>query len=572
MERHQDEQRTATLPESESRLRCLLEYAHEGYVLYDEAGCVRDVNRSACDVYGYSEDEMRGRSIAELVDGGTDPSVLTAVDDELCGGRPRVLEVEARTKGGESFPAELRVVLLDSEAGRFFVGLIRDVSESKLAEQRIEYLSGHDGLTGLPNCHLFGEHLEAAVERAERHQRELAVLHVDINRFRLINQGLGPGGGDELLRQTASRLREAARPMDVVARYSADEFLMLVADVESDAAATARSVADAVHQSLERPFQVNGTEIYADASVGMSVFPLDADEASVLLRHADAASQQAKRPGEGPTKRFAGETSDKWARLWLATRLRKAVARDQLVLHYQPIIDLGSAARARREGRLGSSVVAAEALVRWRDRGDLVPPLTFIPLAEDMGLIDGIGNWVVKEACRQALEWRAAGSPIDITLNLSLHELWQPELVERLRREVGASGLEPRSITLEITETSAMTDPVRCGRILHQLREHGFKLAMDDFGAGHSSLSRLSELPCEVLKIDRSFVERLPEDPSATAMVAAMIELARGLGMRAVAEGIETEEQLGFLVDRGCPYGQGFLFSRPVAGSEIPAL
>jgi EAL domain-containing protein (putative c-di-GMP-specific phosphodiesterase class I) len=179
---------------------------------------------------------------------------------------------------------------------------------------------------------------------------------------------------------------------------------------------------------------------------------------------------------------------------------------------------------------------------------------------------------VLKEACRQALEWRADGAPVDVTLNLSLHELWDPALVDRIRSEVSETGLEPGSVTLEVTETSAMTDPVRCGRVLTQLKEHGFKIAMDDFGAGHSSLSRLSELPCEILKIDRSFVARLPDDPTATAMVTAMVELARGLGMRAVAEGIETEEQLEFLVDHGCPYGQGFLFSRPVAGSEIPAL
>lgn len=568
------------LADSENRFRCLIEYALDAYLLYDESGRVLDANASACEAYGYEKGELLGRSVADLVDGPR--SALTEVDDELCGGAARTVAVLARRKAGETFPAEVRVGLVDSSDGRLFMALVRDVSERERSEREIEYLGEHDALTGLPNCAFFTKQVRAAVERAQRNQRrqEVAVLHVDLNRFTLINQGLGSHAGDELLRETASRLREAAQAMDVVARYSADEFLVLVPDVEAGAdgqaapgVAAAQTRADDVHRALGRPFDINQTEVYVDASIGISVFPLDADEPPLLLRNAGAAAQQAKRPGEGPTKVFAGETSDKWARLWLATRLRKAVERGELLLHYQPIVDLGSLTPGETwDGGLEGRIVAVEALARWHTDRGLVPPAGFIPLAEDIGLIEDIGEWVAGEACRQALVWRDAGTSLDVSVNLSLHELWQPSAAQRVGRQVAQAGLEPSSVIIEVTESSAMTDPVRTQRVLGELREQGFRLAIDDFGAGHSSLARLSEFPCEILKIDRSFVARLPEDPTAVAMVTAMIELARGLGLQAIAEGIETEAQLEFLVEPRCPLGQGFLFSRPVPGEEIPRL
>ncbi len=568
------------LAESDNRFRCLIEYALDPYLEYDEDGRVRDANVSACHAYGYSKEELRGLAIADLVDGGGPETMFTQVDDELCGGSARTLEVLARRKEGSTFPAEVRVGLVESRAGRRFMALVRDISERKRSEQQITYLGEHDLLTGLPNSRLFTREVEGAVARAERGRREVAVLHVDLNRFKLINQGLGTDAGDELLRQTASRLREAAQPMDVVARYSADQFLVLVPDVEAlpgeapaPGAAGASGRAEEIHRTLARAFDIGQTEVYVDASVGISVFPLDADEAGVLLRHAAAAAQQAKRLGEGSTKLFAGETSDKWARLWLATRLRKAVEHGELTLHYQPIVALGSLpAGVEWEGRLGEHIVAVEALARWRTDEGLVPPAGFIPLAEDIGLIEAIGEWVAGGACRQVIAWRDEGTALDVSVNLSLHELWQPAAAERVRRQVAEAGLEPSAVIVEVTESSAMTDPTRTQRVLGELRRHGFRLAIDDFGAGHSSLNRLAELPCEILKIDRSFVRRLPGDPSAAAMVTAMLELARGLGMQAVAEGIETQGQLDFLAERQCPLGQGFLFSRPVPSEEVPRL
>ncbi|MCA1697854.1 MAG: EAL domain-containing protein, partial [Actinobacteria bacterium] len=343
-------------------------------------------------------------------------------------------------------------------------------------------------------------------------------------------------------------------------------------ETEPAGPAVAHAIADAIHAALGRPFEIGGTEVYVDATVGISVYPLDADGTPILLRHADQAAQQAKRPGEAPTNQFAEDTSDKWGRLWLATRLRQAVEREDLLLHYQPIVNLRTLPGGDVPDRLGPHIYAFEALVRWRDREGIVPPAGFISLAEDLGLIDAIGDWVVREGCREALRWHRGGGEPTITFNVSLHELWQPNIVERIYTTVTEAGLETGSVVIEITESSAMTDPVRSERVLYELRRHGFTLAIDDFGTGHSSFGRLSELPCQVLKIDRMFVARLPDDAGPASMVTAMLELADRLGMRAVAEGIETVEQLEFLIARGCPLGQGFLFSRPVPAEQVALL
>jgi len=532
----------------------LLASSSDGCLLLDSDGVVVDANPAAGAAHGRRRGELAGRPVGELLEG------LALLDD---GASPQ--PATGRRADGSSFPAEVSVESVDAGAGRLLAVLVRDLDQ----RERIDYLSGHDALTGLLNKQSFGEHLEEAVERAERARRAVAVLHVDLNGFALINQGLGFDGGDELLREVASRLREAMRPMDLSARLSADEFLLLAADLGPEgsaagggagevAGAQALEVADAVHRALERPFEIGGREVYTGAAVGVSLYPFDAEAPAVLLRHACSAAGQAKRPGEAPTVLYAGDTTDKWARLSLAARLHRAVDEGDLLLHYQPIVEL----QERR-------TVAAEALARWPDRGDLLPAARFIPLAEDLGLIDAIGEWVVGEACRQAAEWRSRGEALDVAFNLSLQELWRADLPERIAAQTSSAGLEPGALIVEVTESSAMTDPVRTQEVLGRLRAEGFTLALDDFGTGHSSLGRLAELPCQLLKIDRSFTARLPGDPSAAAMVTAIVDLARRLGMRAVAEGIETDEQLRFLAELGCPLGQGYLLGRPVAADQL---
>jgi diguanylate cyclase (GGDEF)-like protein len=383
-----------------------------------------------------------------------------------------------------------------------------------------------------------------------------------------VNDSLGHGNGDELLKMVADRLREATRETDLVARRGGDQFLLLLADLEREergdvdaALIRAESVVQHIHESLASAFTVAGTELYLSASMGISMFPQDGEEPGGLLRNAEAAMYESKKAGPSGYVISARGTIDSSAKLQFVTRLRKAVEFQRWVLHYQPLIDLAS-----RE------MVGVEALVRWIEPdGTMVPPGDFIPLAEELGLIEAIGDWVVNELVYQAKAWLELGIDIEIGFNLSPRQFWQPDLAQGILTRIAAGGIDPARIVVEVTESSAMLDPDRAQEILWELHRGGLRIAIDDFGTGYSSLSRLREVPVDVLKIDRSFVSGVDRDPQAASIVAAFIELARGLGMTTLAEGIETQGELDLLISRGCQMGQGFLFSRPVPPEEIIA-
>jgi len=449
-------------------------------------------------------------------------------------------------------------------------GVMLDITGSKEAEEQIAFLAYHDKLTGLPNRVLFDELLDLSLARARRHELGVAVISVDVDNFKLVNDSLGHEAGDELIVQLADRLREATRETDLVARPGGDEFLMLLADLDrvtavpgrDGATLVAESVAGRVQAALRHPFEVAGTELYVTASLGISLFPNHGDDAETLLKHADSAMFRSKRSHPGGYVLHGGGDVDPMSKLALSTRLRKAVENQAWVLHYQPLIDLSTA-----------SMVGVEALIRWPEPGGgLVPPGEFIPLAEEMGLIEAIGDWVVEELSRQDTAWRLEGLSLDISFNLSPRQLWQTDVVDKIMSRIEAVGMDPSRLTVEITESTAMTDPDRTQRILQDIHDRGLKLAIDDFGTGYSSLARLKHMPVDVLKIDRSFIRDVDTDRDAASMVSAMIGLAHNLGMSALAEGIETEGEWRFLVDRGCPFGQGYYFSRPVPASEILAL
>lgn len=462
-----------------------------------------------------------------------------------------------------------------------FVGTSQDVTERVRAEEQIVSLAYHDRVTGLPNGARFRACVERALGRADQHSLAVAVLQIDLTGFKLVNEGLGRDGGDELLRSAASRLHSQVTAAEVVAREGGDEFLLLVDDLggsgvdwtspiaRRQAIEAAEAVARQVHTAFETPFRPRGEELYVGAAIGISIFPLDARDADTLLTHADAAVSHARRPAQGPTCVFSPEVGGAVTCLSLATRLRKAIERGEFVLHYQPVVELGPAGGADA-GSPTTRLVEVEALLRWQDpeRG-LVAPGRFIPLAEEIGLIEPIGDWVIEEVCRQAREWRDEGRALRVAFNLSLRQLLRRDPTERIVALVESSGVDAGAVVVEITESAVMIDPDRTERILRELRDHGFKLAIDDFGTGHSSLARLAHLPIDVLKIDRSFTSRVPHDPAATTMATAIIDLARRLGMVPLAEGIETEEQLRFVVQQGCSLGQGFLFSRPVPAAQV---
>ena len=454
----------------------------------------------------------------------------------------------------------------DGDVLRTFI----DVSEGRRAQERLAYVAHHDEVTGLPNRAMLMQHLEVALARAARTGAAVGVVYVDIDDFRLVNDAAGHTAGDAVLSEAGIRLRDVTRPADVVARFAADEFLVLLADIEPatgtagdaahqrDSAQASQAIAGQIRHALQAPFLVDGKEISIGVSTGIAVASPEGTDPEAFLRAARDDMLRGRNQDRG-----GGQAAERPARLELSfvTRLRRAVERDELVLHYQPVMDLDA-----------SRMVGVEALVRWQDpEHGLVQPGDFIPVAERIGMIGPISQWVVEHACRQAHDWRAAGLDLSVAINLP-PILWQPSMLRRLTRTIQTFGIAAEQLMIEITESAAMTDPDRTTRILRELHERGFGLAIDDFGTGYSSLSRLKQMPVTTIKIDRSFIRDLPGDPHSATMVAAIIGLARTLGLVPLAEGIETPEQLRFLTDRGCPLGQGYHFSPPVPAPEIAGL
>ncbi|GIU97969.1 MAG: hypothetical protein KatS3mg013_1772 [Actinomycetota bacterium] len=495
--------------------------------------------------------------------------------------RARALaENERHNETGERFRLEYRMFAKDGrvvwvhdeativrdERGvpRYSHGVMMDITERKRTEEQVAFRAYHDELTGLPTRAMFEELLELAVSRARRHDGAVAVLCVDVDDFRLVNDSLGHDAGDALLQMVAERLREATRETDLVARHAGDRFLLLLADLDlgetgETAAIRAESVAQRIRDSLGTPFVIAGTELYVQVSIGISVFPTDAVDAATLQRNAEAAMFEAKKGGAGGYVMSALGAYDSAAKLQFVTRLRKAVESQRWALHYQPVIDL-------ERGRM----VGVEALIRWIEPdGTVVPPNEFIPLAEELGLIEAIGEWVVRELVHQVRAWQELDIDLEVGFNLSPRQFWQPDLSQRIVEQIRAGGIDPGRIMVEVTESSAMLDPDRAQGILEELHAAGLQIAVDDFGTGYSSLSRLRAMPVRVLKIDRSFVADVHRDRQASAIVTAFLELARGLGMTTLAEGIETPEELAFLREHGCELGQGYLFSKPVPPEEI---
>jgi diguanylate cyclase (GGDEF)-like protein/PAS domain S-box-containing protein len=484
-----------------------------------------------------------------------------------------VFEYRLVAKNGRTVWFRDSAIVLSDERGNpeYIQGVMLDITDRKVAEERIAFLAYHDKLTGLPNRTMFDELLGLSLARAKRHDLGVVVVTVDLDDFKLVNDSLGHEAGDALLVQFAHRLGDATRDTDLIARPGGDEFLLLLADldrtppIEGSQGAVpvaAESVALRIQEAVRLPFSVEGTELYITASLGISTYPDDAPDASTLLKNAETAMFRSKRAGPGGYVIHSTADAGSIQRLSLSTRLRRAVEQEQWTLHYQPVIDLDTA-----------KTTGVEALIRWPDpRGGLVLPGEFIPLAEEMGLIEAIGAWVVEEVCRQGEAWRADGLELEIAFNLSPRQLWQEDLADRIVSPILRAGMDPGRITVEVTESTAMTNPDRTLAILQELDDRGLRLAIDDFGTGYSSLSRLRYLPIHVLKIDRSFVRDLDTDAQNASMVSAMVALASNLGMIAVAEGIETEAEWRALADRGCTAGQGYFFSPPVPAQQILAM
>ena len=463
------------------------------------------------------------------------------------------------------------VVVEDEYQHRVFQGVVFDITERKLAEREIAFLAHHDKLTSLPNRASFEETLEMAISRARRHELSVSVLFLDLDNFKLVNDSLGHHAGDQLLVQLAERLQACTRDTDVVARQGGDEFLMLLSDLDRGTSAhgndeiarvAPEAVAERIRLALVEPFELGGTSIRVSASMGISLFPRDGMDGETLLKNADTAMYRAKKFMPGGHMLYAASGEAPLEKLSLSTRLRRAVEQEHWVLHYQPVVDVADGA-----------LRGVEALIRWQEpNGGLVPPGEFIPLAEELGLIEAIGDWVIDEMGRQQRAWADGGLDLEMSFNLSPRQLWSEHLAEKVIEKLNATGVDPTRIVVEVTESAAMADPDRTQSILAELHAWGLALAIDDFGTGYSSLARLKHMPVDILKIDRTFVRDVDRDPDQTGIVIAMIGLAESLNMVPLAEGVETPGEYDFLRTNGCRLAQGYYFSKPVPAEEIPLL
>jgi len=539
----------------------ILDQIHESVLTMDQMGYITSWNRGAEQLFGYTSLEAVGRNILFLYadengDGDLGPDVFAEQ-----GGR--MMEVKRRKKSGEVFWASLSLTPLRDMAERptGLIAYLTDITERKQAEEQLHHLAYYDELTGLPNRTLFARLVDQALTVSQRNETAGSVLFIDLNRFKRINDTLGRRIGDELLRQAAQRFKDALREEDVVARLSGDEFAVGLSDIRQHFEAT--TVAQKLQAALDAPFLIGGHDLRVGASIGISVYPQDANDAETLLGLADIAMERAKRAEANPDRSVAFYSQDMnqgmQERMRIESGLRHALGNGELLLYYQPKFEIAS-------GRL----VGAEALVRWLhpERG-IVPPLEFIPLAETTGLIVQVGEWVLEQACAQAAIWQKSGiAPFRLAVNVSARE-FTPSLPGRVFDTLQRYQLDPSWLELEITESTLMHDFERVTAIMDRITALGVTLSLDDFGTGYSSLSYLKRFPIHTLKIDRSFTTGIPGDASDCAIAGTIVSMARQLCLRVIAEGVETLDQLEFLRAAGCDEVQGYLYAAPLPAYEF---
>jgi diguanylate cyclase (GGDEF)-like protein/PAS domain S-box-containing protein len=542
--------------------RILDSSSNEIYVFDRDTLRFLQANAGACRNLGYSLEELRELTPVDLKP-DFDLARFNSLIDPLRLGTEKelVFETRHRRKDGSLYPVEIRLQLSLAENPAIFVAIVLDISERKQTEERLNYLAYHDSLTGLPNRLLLLELLTQAMAEASRHNRLLALLFLDLDRFKNINDTLGHDAGDRMISQVATRLSASVRPGDTVARHGGDEFTIVLANIahRDDIA----RIAQKIMGEFSRSFNIAGHELYVTPSIGITLYPADGVTTEILLKNADTALYHCKESGRNTFQFFSAEMNRRVERqLKLEMALRQALERNEFTLHYQPQVDLVS-----------GSVIGVEALIRWQRGIEMISPLEFIPLAEETGLIIPIGEWVLRTACAQATIWLKAGfAPIKMSVNLSAVQFRESNLVETVQRILTETGLEPKRLMLEITESAIMQKPELAQQKLTYLNTMGVAIAVDDFGTGYSSLSYLKRFPIHSLKIDKSFVQDITNDPDDAAIAQAIISLSHSLDIKVVAEGVETKPQLMFLQKRGCDIMQGYYFSKPLPTQEITQL
>ncbi|MEQ1605548.1 MAG: EAL domain-containing protein [Pyrinomonadaceae bacterium] len=542
----------------EKRLRDLVSTMSDGLVQTDVNEEILFVNKPFCEMSGYSESDLVGKLATNLFFEPGDRKMAAKTNRQRKKGVSGQYETALTCKDGASKHVIIGGTPTYDVDGKFngTIGVFTDITGRKRAEEQLLHDALHDNLTGLANRSLFMEHLKLTIKSRKRGNKGLfSVLFFDFDRFKVINDSLGHAAGDELLKQIAARFESNLRAGDLVARLGGDEFTILLNDLQSEQAAFL--LAERLQEDLKRPFVIQGREIFTSASIGIS-FGTANSTADELIRDADIAMYRAKANGKSRFQLFDKEMHESAIkRLQLETELRQALKRKEFCLFYQPIADINTRA-----------LTGFEALVRWKHpKKGFVPPDEFIPILEENNLILALGKWVFHEGCRQLMEWQtqiAGGEHLQMSINLSVKEFCQLNLIEQISETLAQTGVSPGSIKVEITESHVMENTESAVSMMERLRGLGLELSLDDFGTGYSSLSYLHQLPVKFLKIDRSFIGRITENAEKREIVHTIVRLAQNLKMQVVAEGVETEEQLEELRRQGCEFGQGYLFSRPM--------
>ena len=556
-----DADKAAADAASRARFAAFLQHASDVVTVLDANGVITYQSPSVNRVFGYDPADLLGTELKTLVHGEDRRRVFEAVIEAAAEGQTcSVVEARVRHSDGSWRHTETAVSsLLDDPEVQGVILNTRDITERKELEAALSHQAFHDSLTKLPNRALLKDRIDHAAARAQRRQRALAVLLLDLDGFKAVNDTLGHAAGDTLLTAVADRLVDCVRPTDTCARLGGDEFAVLLEDLASPN--DWQVVANRMLESLRTPFHIDGKDMFVRASVGVAMRGEGGEDADELLRNADVAMYMAKSQGKNRFELFCPTMhSEMMHRLDLEADLRRAIeGGNEFVLHYQPTVVLQT-----------GEIAGVEALVRWQhpERG-LVPPLDFIPIAEESGLIVQLGEWVLREACRQAVLW---DDGVSISVNLSARQLQHDTLVATVRSVMDETGLAPSRLILEITETAVMNDHVTTIVKLQQLKDLGVGLAIDDFGTGYSSLAYLRRFPIDVLKIDRSFVDGVTEGSQKAALLRTIVELGRTLNLKTVAEGIEQHDELHQLRNLDCDLGQGFYFARPLQAADVSEL
>jgi diguanylate cyclase (GGDEF)-like protein/PAS domain S-box-containing protein len=548
------------LRESEAHFRALVEQASDSFYVHDMQGRFIDVNQQGCEGLGYTREELLKMSVQDI-DLDLTTRELKKLTSKLTAGSPIARESRYQRKDGSTFPVEIRMGPIDINGRRHLLSLVRDVTERKEMQDHIQHLAYHDSLTNLPNRAMFNRHLSHAIDQAGRHGKSLAVLFIDLDRFKYVNDTLGHDAGDRLLQEMSRRLSNALHG-DLVARLGGDEFVVLLEDINDSEHVS--HVAQKILTALVQELPLNGQRIHITASIGVSIFPEDGEDEFALMKHADIAMYRAKDRGKNNFQFYSAYMSQHAAKmLALESSLRRAIEREELVLYYQGKVET-------RTGRISG----VESLVRWKHPElGLLSPDQFIPLAEETGLIVPLSKWVLREACKQVCEWQRQNlPPLNVAVNLSARQFVDDRLLDDTAQTLRELGMDPTLLELEITESMMMHNPERTIQILHGLKAMGIRIAIDDFGIGYSSLSHLRQFPIDIIKIDRSFIQDVPGDPADEAITEAIIAMGKSLKITVVAEGVEKIEQLQFLSDRSCEEIQGYFFSKPLPAKEFTKL